>query len=327
MDFRPVPRDPEAFQRSVTAEDIHTIALRAFGRSVRITSAVELGGGMYNTTYRLLAEGLDRPVILRIAPAPQRQFTSERELMRNEYATVPFLATIADLVPRVLAADWSREITGRDWMVQSHLDGTPAPDRLGDYSRTLWPGFFAQLGTITKDIHAVSGPRFGPVAGPGYATWSEAVLASLTAIADDVSRVGLDAADVRKVADLAAEHHNVLDEITEPRLLTGDLWTVNTMLAAAPTPVISGVLDLDRTLWGDPAADWTIRMASAKTDERTAFWDTYGPRSTTSTDAWRALIYEARHLGAIRLERHRLHNTSGVDDTYASMSAVLTKLI
>ncbi|MEU9141029.1 phosphotransferase [Streptomyces sp. NPDC048404] len=137
--------------------------------------------------------------------------------------------------------------------------------------RTLWPGFFAQLGTITKDIHAVRGSRFGPVAGPGYATWSEAVLASLSAIADDVSRAGLDAADEREVADLAAENHKVLDEITEPRLLTGDLWTVNTMLADAPTPVISGVLDLDRNLWGDPAADWTIRMASAKTDERTAF--------------------------------------------------------
>jgi hypothetical protein len=53
------------------------------------------------------------------------------------------------------------------------------------------------------------------------------VLASLSAIADDVSRVGLDAADVRKVADIAAEHHKVLDEITESRLLTGDLWTVH----------------------------------------------------------------------------------------------------
>ncbi|MFE2585454.1 hypothetical protein [Streptomyces sp. NPDC059378] len=28
-------------------------------------------------------------------------------------------------------------------------------------------------------------------------------------------------------ATFAAEHHKVLDEITEPRLLTGDLWTVH----------------------------------------------------------------------------------------------------
>ncbi|MER8009642.1 hypothetical protein [Streptomyces sp. NPDC094149] len=38
----------------------------------------------------------------------------------------------------------------------------------------------------------------------------------------------------------------------------------------APEPVITRVLDLDRTLFGDPFADWTIRMASTKNDERTA---------------------------------------------------------
>ncbi|PWJ05072.1 hypothetical protein DKG34_25050 [Streptomyces sp. NWU49] len=227
MDFRPIPRETDAFQQPVTAEDIQAMCRRAFGATVRVTSAVELGGGMYNTTHRITADGLAEPVILRVAPVPERQFVSEHELMRNEYATVPYLAPVADLIPRVLFADWSQEIIGRDWMVQSYLEGQPAPDRLGDYSRTLWPGFFAQLGTVAKEIHAVRGPRFGPVAGPGSPTWSEAVLASLHAIADDISRVGLDAADVRKVADLAADHRNVLDEITEPRLLTGDLWTVH----------------------------------------------------------------------------------------------------
>ncbi|MER8009641.1 phosphotransferase [Streptomyces sp. NPDC094149] len=203
----------------------------------------------------------------------------------------------------------------------------PAPERLSTYPRDLWPGFFAQLGEITARVHAVPGPHFGPVAGPGHATWSAAVLASLHAIADDLGHCGLDAADVRKVADLATEHHRVLDEITEPRLLTGDLWTVNTMLDPnAPTPVITGILDLDRTLFGDPAADWTIRMAGAKQDERTAFWDTYGSRDTSPAAAWRSLVYEARHLGAIRLERHRLHKIAGVRDTYASLAAVLDQL-
>ncbi|MBK3643024.1 phosphotransferase [Streptomyces sp. MBT33] len=221
MDFRTITREPHAFQQPVTAEDIQAIGRRVYGDAARITSAEELGGGMYNTTYRLTVAGMDRPVVLRIAPAAERQFASEYELMRNEYATVPHLAPVADLIPRVLFADWSHEITGRDWMVQSHLDGTPAPKCLGNYPRTLWSGFFAQLGTVTKDIHAVRGLHFGPVAGPAYPTWSEAVLASLHAIADDISRVGLDATDVRKVADIAAEQRNVLDEITEPRLLTG----------------------------------------------------------------------------------------------------------
>ncbi|MFE1986748.1 phosphotransferase family protein [Streptomyces mirabilis] len=327
MDFSPLPRDPHAFQQSATAEEIEAICQRAFGSTVRVASAVELGGGMYNTTYRIVADGLAEPVILRVAPAPEHQFASERELMRNEYASVPYLSPIAGIVPRVLFADWSQEITGRDWIVQSHLTGVPAPDRLGAYPRDLWPGFFAQLGAITARVHAVPGPHFGPVAGPGHCTWSAAVIASLHAIADDLGHLGLDAADVRKVADLAVEHHQVLDEITEPRLLTGDLWTVNTMLdSEAPKPVITGVLDLDRTLFGDPVADWTIRMACAKRDERTAFWDTYGPRDTTSAATWRALVYEARHLGAIRLERHRLHKDEGVRDTYSSLAGVLAQL-
>lgn len=327
MEFRSISRKSSAFQQPVSAVEIREICARAFGAGIRVTSAVELGGGMYNTTYRITAEGLQKPVILRIAPAPERQFVSERELMRNEYATVPYLATIASLVPRMLFADWSQEIIGRDWVVQSHLTGVPAPERLGAYDRPHWRGFFAQIGEITRRVHSVRGAHFGPVAGPGFPSWSAAVLASLHAIADDLSASGLDAADVRKVADLAAEHRDVLDEIREPRLLTGDLWTVNTMLSPdAPEPVVTGVLDLDRTLFGDPAADWTIRMANAKQDERTAFWDTYRPRDTSDSAAWRSVVYEARHLGAIRLERHRLNNADGVRDTYDTMGVVLTGL-
>ncbi|WP_224219767.1 hypothetical protein [Streptomyces olivaceus] len=89
--------------------------------------------------------------------------------------------------------------------------------------------------------------------------------------------------------------------------------------------MITGAYDFDRTLWGDPAADWPIRMVATKSDERTAFWETYGSLGLEqSEDAmWRQRIYEARRLGAIRLERHRLGNSDGVRDSYEAMAAVL----
>ncbi|MGA4846601.1 hypothetical protein ACOBQB_10140 [Streptomyces sp. G5(2025)] len=52
------------------------------------------------------------------------------------------------------------------------------------------------------------------------------MITSLEEIAADLDGVGLDAADVRKVIAVAAHDRAVLDEVTEPRLLTGDLWTV-----------------------------------------------------------------------------------------------------
>lgn len=326
MDFQPVERALEAFQQSLTAEEIGKVCRRAFGDTATPVSAVELGTGMYNNVYRVALSGRAEPVILRVAPPETRQFRSERHLMRNEYASQPWLAVIAPLMPHVLAADWSRQVIARDWMIQTHLDGVPAPEHLETYPRTVWPTFFRQMGAIARSVHDVRGPCFGPVSGPGYGTWSEAVIASLEEIAADLDGAGLDAADVRKVAAVAAHERAVLDEVTEPALLTGDLWTVNALMdPAAPEPVITGVLDFDRTWFGDPAADWTIRMATAKEDERIAFWESYGALDRSPAAVWRARVYEARHLGAIRLERHRLGKDS-VGESYRAMAEVLAGL-
>ncbi|WP_406498343.1 phosphotransferase [Streptomyces sp. NBC_00846] len=227
MDFQPVERASEAFQQSLTAEEIEKVCRRAFGGAATPVSAVELGTSMYNHVYRVTLAGRDRPVVLRVAPEEGRQFRSERHLMRNEYASQPWLAVIAPLMPQMIAADWSHEVIGRDWMIQTHLDGIPAPEHLGAYPRTAWPTFFQQMGAITRSVHDVRGPHFGPVNGPGHGMWSEAVIASLEEIAADLASVGLDAADLRKVAAVAAHDCAVLDEVTEPRLLTGDLWTVH----------------------------------------------------------------------------------------------------
>lgn len=227
MDFQPVERASEAFQQSLTAEEIGKVCRRAFAGDATPVSAVDLGTGMYNNVYRVTLADQARPVILRVAPEESRQFRSERHLMRNEFASLPWLAVIAPLMPQMLAADWSHEVIGRDWMIQTHLDGIPAPEHLGTYPRTAWPVFFRQLGAVTRSVHDVRGPHFGPVGAPGYGTWSEAVITSLEEIAADLDGAGLDATDVRKVAAVAAHDRALLDEVTESRLLTGDLWTVH----------------------------------------------------------------------------------------------------
>jgi aminoglycoside phosphotransferase (APT) family kinase protein len=303
--------------------DLQEICRRALGAEA--TRVVELGYGSYNSVYRVELAGRDEPVIVRVAPAEDEQFGSERHLMRNEYAVVPWLGVIASLMPRVLAVDWSHDLIDRDWMIQSCLPGVPAPEGLGRYPRSGRTTFFRQLGAIARSVHDVRGPYFGRPDGPAYPSWSSVLIASFTQIAEDLERVGLDAADVRKAGDLATQGRATLDEVREPRLLAGDLWTVNCMLDAdAPEPLISGVLDFDRAEFGDPAADWTIRMAQAKPDEREAFWESYGDLDRSPDALWRAKIYEARHLAAIRLERHRLGKAEAVRESYEELAKVLT---
>nr|WP_269330196.1 aminoglycoside phosphotransferase family protein [Kineosporia babensis] len=327
VDFRPVERPADAFQQSLSADEVRAVFAHVFRGDAEPTAVVELGAGLYNNVYRVTVTGQSAPLILRAAPPAERQFRSERHLMRNEFASQPWLAPIAQFMPQVVAADWTGSVIERDWMIQTYLDGVPAPDILSTYPRDTFPGYFRQMGAITRSVHDVRGDHFGPVAGPAYGSWSDALLASFDSIAFDLDTAGLDSADLQKVMAIASDARPTLDEITEPMLLTGDLWTINCLLASgAPEPTITGVLDFDRTWFGDPAADWTIRMAKAKQDERQAFWETYGQTSETPEARWRELVYEARHLGGIRLERLRLGKDDLVADSYPAMEAILNQL-
>jgi hypothetical protein len=144
VEFRPIERTPGAFQRSITEEQALAMCRRAFGAHAQPVSVIELGYGSYNSTYRVDV-GDDRPVILRIAPEPLRQSRAERSLMRNEHASVPYLAPIAALMPSTLAADFTHQIIERDYLFQTLLDGVPGPDGLAAYPRPEWAPFFRQF--------------------------------------------------------------------------------------------------------------------------------------------------------------------------------------
>ncbi len=307
MEFRPIQRAPGAFQQSVSAEQIVAMCHRAFGVGVEVGSATELGLGAYNSTYRVELTGRP-PVILRVAPEPGRQYRIERALMRNEHATAPYLAGLGPLQPRTLVVDFTHQLLGRDYLFQTLLDGIPAPDGLDRYPRPAWASFYGQLGGIARVVHDVPGERFGPVAGPAYDTWSQALIGYFTDAGADLEAAGLDAEDAYRLADAAARHRSVLDEISTPRLLHGDLWTVNVLLDPdAPEPRITGVVDSDRGWWGDPLADWTIHRAMLRHGaEHQAFFQRYGPLPATGGDRIRARFYLARHLLASVLERFRL---------------------
>jgi aminoglycoside phosphotransferase (APT) family kinase protein len=328
MEYVPVARPSGAFQQTVPAADIEAMCRRAFGPGTSLVSAVELGGGCYNTTYRVTLAGADQPVILRVAPAPGRQFRVERELMRAEHAVLPFLSPIAPLIPRTLAADFTHEVIGRDYLFQTMLDGVPGPEGIASYPSERHGALYRQLGEITRLIHQVRGVRFGPAAGPWHASWSEAVVGYFTDLAADLDDLSLDSSDVRQIAAAAGRDRAVLDEVTVPRLLHGDLWTVNVMLdPGADEPVICGVFDNDRASWGDPEADWPVYLASLKPGTaRDAFWDGYGTRPSGAAAARRSLYYLARHIGAIRLELHRLGNAEKVPQTYEQMHGLLARL-
>ncbi|MFF5265301.1 phosphotransferase family protein [Actinomadura viridis] len=329
MRYTPIVRDSGAFQRPVTPEQVEMVIVRAFGPAARPSEAVELGGGLWNTTLRVDGGGFPGPVIVRFAPEGRVQTRTERDLMRTEHAVAPFLAPIACLVPQILFADFTRQLVPRDVLVQSFLPGVPAAEVLPTWAPGQAEAFYRRLGELTREVHAVRGTTgFGRVGGDRFTCWSGQVNAELTDLVADLEAAGLDASDLRRVIAVCQARPEALDQITLPQLTLGDLWVPNVMVdPATASPTICGVFDTDRAVWGDPLADWTIFQATQKPGtEVEAFWDGYGRPVLDADGVWRSHVYAARHWGAIRLERHRLGRTKRIPATYTELGKVLAVL-
>jgi aminoglycoside phosphotransferase (APT) family kinase protein len=328
VDLELLARDENSTQEPVSASEVLAICRRVLGEAVGVRSAVEMGLGSYNTTLRLEVDD-GRAMVLRMAPRPDRQQRSERRWMRSEYAAAPWLIGLGPLVPCVLGADFTHHVIGRDCLIQTLLPGVPAPHALAGYDRAQWPTFFAQLGAINRRINDVTGDSWGPLHGPVDRRWSDAIERSLRHSATDLAARSLPVADVVKLVEVVDRFRHRLDGIGPPRLLHGDLWTVNALLDGdAAQPTVVGVVDAERSWWGDPLADWALYRAEARPlpAERNAFWSGYGERDLGSEVAWRSLLYQGRHLVADRVEAARRNDLDRVERTVVDLADVLATL-
>jgi aminoglycoside phosphotransferase (APT) family kinase protein len=300
VEFIPVARPHDAFQRPVPADVIAAIWRRAVDPDTEPDRVVELATGTFNNTYRLERAGCDR-LILRIAPRGDTE-------LRAEYAVAPALTAMAGLVADTVHADFSGELLDRDYLVQTMLPGHPADESVHAAPIAAQEHFYRELGEIARRVHAISGPAFGDVLGPAFPTWSDAVAASLDELIEETDAAGLEGSALRRVSAAVARHRAILDEIDTPRLLHRDLWVLNLLVVDRPdgTLPITGVVDWGRAAWGDPLADWPIHNALTSTREPVRqFWAGYGSLDDSPGAAVRQHFYQARNLAAARLDIHR----------------------
>ena len=243
-------------------------ALRYVGEELK--SARLLSGGLFNTTYRL--ETKNRTVILRLGPVNRHLLLPyEQHLMTAEGDILNLLKSRGIPTSDILALDCSRTLMDRDVMVVDCLDAVclSAVEVDKDTERRLC----RETGQYVADIHAMTAedlPRKYPkpfgryanvISGQGGATWKEAILSEvaqwrmLAEPADIFTKEELDVIE-------QAFHRNshVLDAITVPNLIHGDLWYGNILVDRENR--LTAIIDGDRALFGDPefelATGWMI---------------------------------------------------------------------
>ncbi|MEU1973585.1 aminoglycoside phosphotransferase family protein [Microbacterium sp. NPDC019599] len=216
-----------------------------------VVEAEVLTGGFFATAVRVTFADGRRAVAKIVGADTTRLCTYELGLLGTEALTYRMLDGSGVPVPAVLHTDFTRAAIDADVVVAEHLPGVPWHGlELDDEAAAR---VRRNLGALMARMHRVEGPMFGypaEEAGLTAGTWREAYRLMVEAILADGARwdVELPAERVRQVI---ATHGRALDGVARPAVVHTDLWAGNIFIDPE-TLEIMGIIDTERTLWGDP---------------------------------------------------------------------------
>jgi aminoglycoside phosphotransferase (APT) family kinase protein len=271
----------------------------------------ELGHGWFNVAYRItLRDG--RAVVLKIAPPPDvAVMTYERGAMRIELDSLALIAARTDVpIPRVDHADLSHELVDADYFFMPFIDAENFGIVREHLSGTQRDAYNEALGAVNRDLNSIRGSWFGPIAGPGDASWRTVFTGIVEdVLADGETRtvdIGRDYDEVRKVLAL---HSDVLDDVIEPRFVEWDLWDSNVMVRDGR---IVAIIDHERALYGDPLMEAGFTgLELSDVGDPTAFMRGYGQAPLSPREQVRRRLYCLHLVLVMAIETvYRGHTTA-----------------
>ncbi|MBI4928601.1 MAG: aminoglycoside phosphotransferase family protein [Anaerolineae bacterium] len=247
-----------------TREQVAQMVERAFGglTLAAVDDAVsELKEGWFNAAYNVcLSDG--REVILKIAPPPDAEvMTYEQNIMSTEVAAMRQAAQNPAIpVPQIYFFDNARDLCDSDYFFMEKLSG----ENYGIIRDTLPPETQAQLdheiGAIVRAINEFTGTYFGY---PGNSdlradTWKEAFLIICDSVLEDGRRKNAVywQYNVSEIRDVIGKHVHALEAVTIPQMVHWDAWDLNFFVKEGH---VTGLLDFERVLWGDPLHEAQFR--------------------------------------------------------------------
>ncbi len=291
-------------QVRIDDRELGAILREVFGeRRHGITSAT-MSDGVINDT-RMLTMPDGGRLILRVAPsdayagAGPSWFTPYG--LRREAAVIAAANDLAGYLPVTVAYDFDRAIIDRDWVIQDVMPGQvlrSVDEQLAPDERArLW----AEIGEVTRRLHTVTAPAFGPPAyGPAFERWSELLAWDVAGLQEDAARYGYDPGPFARLADLVLTHRDLLDDVSRPGLIHSDLNRHHLFVERIDGQWrLRGTIDLEFGRFADPLSESLtvgFEWDNAPLAMRGAFLQGYGLGEFTERERVRVAIYAALAL-------------------------------
>ena len=282
-----------------TRDQIDRMALRAFGigTASRDEAVVEMTDGWFNAAYGVrLSDG--REVVLKIAPpAAAEVMDYERNLIATEVSAMRLVRSNPSIpVPDIHVFDDTRDLCDAAYFFMEKLKG----ESLERAKESLPPEGQArvrfQIGEIVRAINGFTGTYFGYPGNPRLRAddWKKAFFKIVDSVLADGLAKNVDYGTSREViGSVLRKHAPALEEVNVPRLVHWDAWDSNFFVKEGR---VSGLLDFERALWGDPLMEAQFRPVFGAFGQD--ILRGYGKAALTRDEERRSFLYML-HLGLV----------------------------
>lgn len=247
-----------------TRNEIEEMVKRAFQGCVLadVTDAIsELKEGWFNVAYNVsLADG--REVILKIAPPKDAEvMTYEKDIMTTEVASMQLVFSNPRIpVPEIYFFDQSKDLCDSNYFFMEKLIGDNYEHVKKTLPKVIQTQIDHQIGEIIWEINTNQGVYFGYDGNVNLRadTWKEAFIKIVDSVLEDGQRKNADyfGFTSQEIRDLVLKHAPTLEAVKKPQLVHWDAWDLNFFVMDGK---VSGILDFERALWGDPLMEAQFR--------------------------------------------------------------------
>jgi fructosamine-3-kinase len=250
--------------------------------------------GHYNDSF--FVDSSQGKFVLRIAPADDiPKLFYEVDMMKSEPGIHSIVRENTDIpVPAVVFHDFSRELIDRDYLIMEFLQGKK--------------GFFRdkELGEYVKQLHRIEGGECGypDRAAPTGGNWRELFYRYAELIFEDCLSCRIISEEEKDYFLSVYDRYKDIIPADSRSLLHLDLWTQNILTENGK---ISGILDFDRGLYGDPELEFAVLDTYGYSSPE--FFEGYGysrPDDISARIRRRLyIVYELIKYAFIRYARNR----------------------
>ena len=284
-------------------ETVQKIAEKFFPDD-RMAEYEELTEGYFNVAYEItLLSG--RSVILKVAPSDEVPVMSyEKNIMFAETESMKMAAANPDIpVPLVYGYDDSRSICPSPYFLMEKLRGNSLYSIRENLPEENINAIKKETGEVNRRINEIICPRFGL---PGQ---QECQGEEWFPVFRRMMEMGIEDAEARAV-DLKVSAGEILEclekdrrffeEVKTPCLVHWDIWAGNIFTDGI---CVTGIIDWERSLWGDPLLEVGFRTF----DVDICFRKGYGKERLTESEERRALWYDVYMAVLQALECEYMH--------------------